>query len=70
MRALTAIEYSIVLLLITDIEAGIADLTRTLGEDDPAVRDARAARDWLIGIRDTGMLVYTERPGEGEAETA
>ena len=56
MRPLTETEYEVVVMLIADAESAIADMTRVLRDDEPAVRDVRAAKDWLRGIRDTGMV--------------
>jgi hypothetical protein len=63
MRWLTPAEYDVVVMLIADAEAAITDMTRVLREDEQAVREVRAARDWLRGIRDTRMVsvVIAER---------
>jgi hypothetical protein len=57
MRGLTQAEQEAVEVLIREAEDTIADLTNILGPDEQAVRDVRAARDWLRGIRDTGIIV-------------
>lgn len=64
MRPLTGTEYGVVCTLITDIEDGIAQIGRVLGADAPEVQEIKGARDWLRGIRDTGMLVYEGGGGE------
>jgi hypothetical protein len=56
LRPLSRVEAAVVAMLIEDAESMIADLARILSPGEQAIRDVRAARDWLRGIRDTRMV--------------
>ena len=56
LRPLSRVEAAVVAMLIADAESMLADLTRLLSPREQAVREVRAARDWLRGIRDTRMV--------------
>lgn len=58
MRRLTGIEMRVVELLIADAEDGIRNIGRVIGDDDPALESIKAARGWLCGVRDNGILVH------------
>jgi hypothetical protein len=67
LRPLSREEAAVVDMLIADAESMIADLTRVLAPDEQAVLDVRAARDWLLGVRDTRTITTT---GAAEAPDA
>ena len=56
LRPLSRVEAAVVAMLIEDAESMLADLARVLSPGEQAVREVRAARDWLRGIRDTRMV--------------
>ena len=57
MRHLTLAELATIGMLIREAEDTIAQMCTVLSPDEPAVRDMKATRDWLRGVRDAGCIV-------------